>query len=387
MFFAPIEDKLNQEMGTFKAIAEKLYVVKINKLENEVKKQIEVIKELNKKKAEVESKAEGVIKNKEEIISGLRNEITAAAAAAAAEADAAADAAAKADAAAAAADSVVSELRNEINAAAAAAAAEADAAAGAAAEADAAAAAADNANRLKLKDQSVILKRLKLETEEKGEKIIEEVAVIKELKDQVGKLSRKVKTLTRKLNESNKANAQKSKEHSDVLSSTKPYTCQMCTQTFTPPKVPVPSVSKVPKVPSVPPVQTVPSVSKVLKVPSVPPVQTVPRVPPVQTVPSVTNQYKCPQCDFTTNWRSNMEKHKHNNGRKGNNTAIKSQAKQALSKPSTSVPSAPNFKYKCSQCNFTTNWKSNMETHKELCKNSNNGSTPKPLKCKYCPES
>ena len=44
-FFAPIEDKLNQEIGTFKAIVEKLYVVKVNKLENDVKNQIEVIKD------------------------------------------------------------------------------------------------------------------------------------------------------------------------------------------------------------------------------------------------------------------------------------------------------------------------------------------------------
>ena len=62
MFYTPIENKLNQEMGTFKAIIEKLYIVKVNKLENEVKKQIEVIKDLNKKMADMERKAEGVIK-------------------------------------------------------------------------------------------------------------------------------------------------------------------------------------------------------------------------------------------------------------------------------------------------------------------------------------
>ena len=44
MFFAPIEDKLNQEMGTFKAIAEKLYIVKINKLETEVKNKLRLLR-------------------------------------------------------------------------------------------------------------------------------------------------------------------------------------------------------------------------------------------------------------------------------------------------------------------------------------------------------
>ena len=43
-------------------MVEKLYVIKVNKLENDVKKQIEVIKDLNKKKADVEIKAERVIK-------------------------------------------------------------------------------------------------------------------------------------------------------------------------------------------------------------------------------------------------------------------------------------------------------------------------------------
>jgi len=137
----------------------------------------------------------------------------------------------------------------------------------------------------KLKDQSVILKRQKLEIGENGKKTIEDAAEIKKLKDHAEKISKENKNLKRKLEESKKTNvniqneydkivdeltkqvahlevtiSQKSQdltslrnmknkcnvdEHKRILSGDKPFTCQQCTQNFTPPKViSVPSVEE-----------------------------------------------------------------------------------------------------------------------------------------------